>query len=88
MDNNIPSIAWVILTIFIIFIFSFNLWLWTAYKKKGNDKFINKVQDMGRRIKNPWQEEENKFAELSLKVKELTGAAKKDEPDKFSGKDC
>ena len=84
MDNNIPSGAWIILFIFIIFIFSFNLWLWTAYKKKGNDKFINKVQDMGRRIKNPWQDEENKFTELNIKVKELTDAEHKDKSDEYS----
>ena len=71
MNNDIPTFGWILLVVFVIFVLSFNSWLWAAYKKRGKDPFINNLQDLGKKIKNPWIDEEKNVNELNKMVKEL-----------------
>lgn len=71
MNNEIPTSAWIILFVLIIFILSFNLWLWAAYKKRGKDPFISHLQDLGKKIKNPWIDEEKNVNDLNILIKQL-----------------
>jgi hypothetical protein len=77
--NSLSPLGW-ILILFLVFLFiGINVSLFTSQKKKDNpDSWVNRIQEAGKTLRDPFRKEDEKLNTLSEKVKELKHTQKKE----------
>lgn len=72
MNHPISVGGWILIIFLGLFILALNLSLFIGIKNKSNDEnWINKMTQAGRKMKDPFQDENSRMRELSERVAEL-----------------
>ena len=72
MENQIPTVGWILLILLGVFIISLNVSLLLGLKNKSDkDSWIAKLTMTGKKLGDPFADENEKMQELSKKVELL-----------------
>lgn len=69
---HLSTAGWIILIVFLVFVLSLNLSLIFALRRKPTgSNWMDQLKKTGSTFSHPWQDEDERFSELSSKVDDL-----------------
>lgn len=72
MGDTVSPLGWTLIILFGVFIVVINISLFLGFKKNRNrDTWIDRLTMTGKKVRDPFKDENDKIRELSLKVESL-----------------